>query len=56
MKGGKRPNAGRPRLSQDEKTVAVPIRLTESQRDKLKALGGPAWIRQTIDSSNPRDA
>ena len=32
-----------------EATVAVPIRMTEGQRDKLKRLGGPAWVRKRID-------
>lgn len=32
-----------------EATVAVPIRMTEGQRDKLKRLGGPKWVRARID-------
>ena len=30
-------------------TVVVPIRMTGPQRDKLKRLGGPAWVRKRID-------
>lgn len=32
-----------------EVTVPVPIRMTEGQRDKLKRLGGPKWVRIRID-------
>lgn len=34
-----------------EVTVAVPIRMTEGQRDKLKRLGGPKWVRARIDKA-----
>jgi hypothetical protein len=40
---------GRPALQQGATTVPVNIRMTETQRDKLQRLGGPAWVRSRID-------
>jgi hypothetical protein len=37
-------------------TVVVPIRMTPAHRDKLKRLGGPAWVRKRIDRARePKD-
>jgi len=45
------PNArgqGRKPLSEDEQTVTVSLRMTETLRAKLARLGGAAWIRDRI--------
>lgn len=31
--------------------VVVPMRLQPAQRDKLKRLGGAAWVRRKIDQA-----
>jgi hypothetical protein len=49
--GGHRPGAGRKPLDPTEPTMPVQVRLTASQREKLKRLGGPAWIRCKIDKA-----
>jgi hypothetical protein len=38
-------------LEEGQPTVAVPIRMTPPQRDKLKRLGGPKWVRARIDKA-----
>ena len=40
---------GRPLLHDEVLSVQVMLRLTPGQRDKLHALGGPAWLRARID-------
>lgn len=40
---------GRKPLVEGLETVPVNIRMTTEQRDKLKALGGPVWVRDKID-------
>lgn len=47
------PNRGQGRkpLAQGQASVPVCIRMTPEQRDKLAALGGPAWIRKKIDTA-----
>lgn len=40
---------GKPPLSQTDETVKVLFVVTESQRDKLRRLGGSAWVRAMID-------
>ena len=44
--GGARPGAGR--KPDQEKKIAVEVRLTEKERDLLRALGGSAWLRQEL--------
>jgi hypothetical protein len=41
---------GRKPIAEGEETVTVSIRLTATQRDRLAALGGAAWIRAAIDA------
>ena len=48
-KGGKRAGAGRKSIKSGEKSLYYSLRLSESQRDRLDALGGAVWIRQQID-------
>lgn len=43
---------GRPRLYEGEETVPVSIKMTIPQRDKLKRLGGPQWVRDRIDKAS----
>lgn len=40
---------GRPPKGADALTAPVVIRMSETQRAKLAALGGGAWIRKRID-------
>jgi len=42
---------GRPPLSEDEPTVTVSLRMTQSLRDKLTKLGGAPWIRGKIEKA-----
>ena len=50
-RGGPGRGQGRKPLAQGEKTIPVTIRLTETQRDMLAALGGPKWVREQIEKS-----
>lgn len=47
---------GKPPLSDTEKTVHVTHKMTESQREKLKALGGSEWLRAQIDKTKYEEA
>lgn len=49
--GGHRPGAGRPSIEPGEPSVSVPIRMTVTQREKLKRLGGSPWVRRQIDEA-----
>lgn len=51
MRGGADRGQGRKPIKQGEKTVIITIRVAESQREKLKKLGGGSWIRQQIDNA-----
>ena len=52
---GKPPRgAGRPKLSDDEATVVITIRVTESQRETLRQMGGSKWVRRMLDASSRR--
>ena len=42
---------GKPPLSDAEKTVHVTIRMTPTQRERFKALGGSEWLRSKIDKA-----
>ncbi|RYE02126.1 MAG: hypothetical protein EOP50_00770 [Sphingobacteriales bacterium] len=50
-RGGPGRGQGRKPLKEGEESVAVPIRMTTGQRDKLARLGGPQWIRDRIDKA-----
>lgn len=50
-RGGPGRGQGRKPLAQGEETIPVTIRLTETQRDMLAALGGPKWVREQIEKS-----
>ena len=50
-KDEQRKKGGRPRLVAGMETVPVMIKMTEPQRDKLKRLGGPQWVRDRIDKA-----
>lgn len=45
-KGGKREGAGRPAQG----NVYYTVRIAPEERDKLKRLGGSAWLRKKIQS------
>lgn len=48
------PNArgqGRKPLVAGEHSVVVTLRLTPAQRDKLRELGGAAWVRSMLDAA-----
>ena len=48
-RGGQNRHQGRKPLSESERTVTWCAKVTESQRDKTKRLGGGAWLRRKID-------
>lgn len=50
-RGGPGRGQGRKPLAHGEETIPVTIRLTETQRDMLAALGGPKWVREQIEKS-----
>jgi hypothetical protein len=49
--GGAREGGGRPPIKDGEQSIPVMIRMTESQKEKLKRLGGPPWVRDRIDKA-----
>lgn len=49
-RGGPNRGQGRKPLG-TEATTSVTLRMTLGQRDKLKALGGAAWVRGLIDAA-----
>ena len=49
--GGAGRGQGRKPLAPDEDTVPVTIRMTDTQKEKLKRLGGPKWVRAQIDKA-----
>lgn len=51
QRGGSRPGSGRPAIDPGQESVPVQIRMTTTQRDKLKRLGGPHWVRDRIDKA-----
>jgi len=54
--GGSRPGSGRKPLQGGALGVPVMIKMTQAQKDKLKRLGGPAWVRERIDrAKDPTD-
>lgn len=55
-RGGKREGAGRPAIDPAEETVTFSMRMTASQREKLQALGGGAWVRERIDKAKTEPA
>lgn len=48
-RGGPNRGQGRKPLATDGQTVRINITMTAEQRDKLKKLGGSAWVRQRIE-------
>lgn len=48
-RGGSRPGAGRPRISDEALDVKVHLRLSAQQRDLLQRLGGISWLRGLLD-------
>lgn len=46
----KRPTPGKPPLVEGELAVRVNVTLTAEQREKLRQLGGSAWVRRMIDN------
>lgn len=49
QRGGAREGAGRKPTPEADALRVGSIRLTQSQWDKLAALGGVAWLRDKID-------
>lgn len=41
-----------PKAVRKPSLVSVTVKLEARQRDKLKALGGDAWLREQIDSAS----
>lgn len=50
-RGGPGRGQGRKPISDTDRTVTVSLRLTTSQRAKLAALGGAAWVRESIETT-----
>lgn len=50
-RGGAGRGQGRKPLSESGPTVAVTLKMTEPQRDKLGRLGGAKWVRKKIESA-----
>ena len=50
-RGGPGRGQGRKSLGGTEATVSFPVKMTESQRDKLKRLGGAPWVREKVDKA-----
>lgn len=46
----KRPTPGKPPLVEGSLAVRVNVTLTAEHREKLRRLGGSAWIRRMIDN------
>lgn len=42
---------GRPAIDPSMQTQPIALRLTAEQREKLKKLGGPPWVRERIDKA-----
>lgn len=49
--GPARKTAPKPKPARKPTLVAVTVKLEARQRDKLKALGGDAWVRERIDAA-----
>jgi hypothetical protein len=49
--GGAGRGQGRKPLAPGEKSITVGIRMTNSQREKMDALGGAPWVRDKIDKA-----
>jgi hypothetical protein len=49
--GGPGRGQGRKPIEEGIGTVPFPVRLTPSQRDKVKRLGGAPWVRDRIDEA-----
>lgn len=50
-RGGPGRGQGRKTLGDADPTVSFPVKMTTSQRDKLKRLGGAPWVRDRIDKA-----
>ncbi len=52
--GGAGRGQGRKPLSPDSDTVSVSVKMTQSQVDKLDALGGARWLRRQLEQAQVR--
>ena len=50
-RGGSGRGQGRKPLAIGEATIPVTIRMTKTQAEQLKLLGGPKWLRAQIEKS-----
>ena len=50
-RGGARPGGGRKPMSPDGYAVRINLTMTRQQREKLKRLGGSAWLREKLDQA-----
>ncbi|NKI96618.1 hypothetical protein [Rhizobacter sp. SG703] len=48
-KGGARAGSGRKPLQPGVTAVAVVVKMTAAQKEKLQRLGGAPWVRDSID-------
>lgn len=49
--GGPRPGSGRKPIDAESQTISFPVKMSATQRDKLKRLGGAPWVREKIDKA-----
>lgn len=54
-RGGAGRGQGRKPLQEGIETVAVSVKMTAGQRDKLSRLGGAPWLRARIDRAREKD-
>lgn len=50
-RGGPGRGQGRKPLSPDQPTVVVTMRMTPAQRERLRLLGGAAWVRRQLEQA-----
>lgn len=49
--GGPGRGQGRKPISPDQPTVVITLRMTPAQRERLRLLGGAAWVRRQLDQA-----
>lgn len=50
-RGGPNRNQGRKPVKTGEETITVSLRMTRAQRERMRSLGGAAWVRKKIDET-----
>lgn len=50
-RGGPNRGQGRKPIKTGEETITVSLRMTRAQRERMRSLGGAAWVRKKIDET-----